>query len=347
MKTTVFSVLNRVFGTALQKKIAQGILNDMKFPVILLLPLLLWSTPLYAQTVPVRPITFPVNGEYAFRNDWHEPRGGGTRLHIGTDIIAAKMTPLVAVVDGYVNYVARPQAPWGYEISLQDAEGYTYSYLHINNDTPGTDDGAGGETYAYVSGVHHGATVSKGQLIGWVGDSGNAETTVPHVHFEMRDPNHVVFNPYPSLAAASGGKGISTYTPSINTVESNFEQRKVELRYIFTKTLSVGSESSEVKQLQMTLRAFGLFTHPSDTGYFGEVTRAAVVRYQLKKMIPQTGIVDAAMREKLNDDLGTYDPNLYKPYYSDAEARAIQIQKLLQMIAVLQKQLTAIQGRAQ
>jgi hypothetical protein len=300
------------------------------------------TSPLYAQSV--RPITFPVNGEYTFRDDWHEPRGGGTRLHIGNDIIAAKMTPLVAVVDGYVNYVARPQASWGYEISLQDADGYTYSYLHINNDTPGTDDGAGGEAYAYVPGLQRGATVSKGQLIGWVGDSGNAETTVPHLHFEMRDPNHVVFDPYSSLVAASGGKGVSVNAPSTNTVETNFEQRKVELRYIFTKTLSVGSESSEVKQLQMTLRAFGLFTHPSDTGYFGEVTRSAVLHYQSNKKIRETGMVDAATREKLNDDLGTYDPNLYKPYYTDAEARAIQIQKLLQLIAVLQKQLAAIQG---
>jgi hypothetical protein len=317
----------------------------MKFPIVISIffSALFYGIPLYAQVV--RPITFPVNGEYTFRDDWHEPRGGGTRLHIGNDIIAAKMTPLVAVVDGYVNYVARPQAPWGYEISLQDAEGYTYSYLHINNDTPGTDDGKGGEAYAYVAGVQHGATVSKGQLIGWVGDSGNAETTVPHVHFEMRDSNHAVFNPFPSLAAASGGKGISIYAPSTNTIESYFEQRKVELRYIFTKTLSVGSESSEVKQLQMTLRAFGLFTHPSDTGYFGEVTRAAVVRYQSTKKIPQTGMVDADTREKLNDDLGTYDPNLYKPYYSDAEQRAILIARLLQQIAVLQKQLAAIQGR--
>lgn len=300
------------------------------------------ASPLYAQTT--RSIVFPVNGEYTFRDDWHEPRGGGTRLHIGNDIIAAKMTPLVAVVDGYVNYVARPEAPWGYEISLQDADGYTYSYLHINNDTPGTDDGAGGESYAYVPGVQRGATVSRGQLIGWVGDSGNAETTVSHLHFEMRDPNHVAFDPYPSLVAASGGRGVSVNAPSTNTVEVNFEQRKVELRYIFTKTLSIGSEGSEVKQLQMTLRAFGLFTHPSDTGYFGDVTRNAVLRYQSNKKIPQTGMVDAATREKLNDDLGTYDPNLYKPYYTEAEARAIQIQKLLQLIAVLQKQLAAIQG---
>lgn len=301
------------------------------------------ALPVYAQVV--RPITFPVQGVYSFRDDWHEPRGNGTRLHIGNDIIAAKMVPLVAVADGYINYLAIPQQSWGYEISLQDDDGYTYDYLHVNNDTPGTDDGIGGEKYAYAEGIVRGVRVSKGQLLGWVGDSGNAETTIPHLHFEMRDPNHNVINPFPSLNVAAGGKGVSANAPRPNVDEISLDQRKVELRYIFTKTLTEGSESSEVRQLQLVLKAFQLFTTASPTGYFGPVTKSAVISYQHKKGIPETGSVDSATRERLNNDLGTYDPNLYKPFYSDAEARAIQIQKLLQMIAVLRAQLQAIQGR--
>lgn len=292
----------------------------------------------------LRPITFPVNGVYTFRDDFHEPRGNGTRLHLGNDILAAKMTPLVAVVDGVVNYVARPEASWGYEISLQDAEGYTYSYLHINNDTPGTDDGAGGEANAYVSGVHRGATVSKGQLIGWVGDSGNAENTPPHLHFEIRDPNHTVINPFQSLISASGGKGVSASTPSTNAVDATEREQVIALRYIFTKELSVGSESSEVRQLQLTLRAFGHFTYGSATGYYGPITRDAVLSYQRKKGLPLTGTVEAATRFALNGDLGTYDPNVYIPFYSPAEERAILIRRLLEKIALLQIQLKAIRG---
>lgn len=292
----------------------------------------------------VRPIAFPVNGAYTFRDDFHEPRGGGTRLHLGNDIIAAKMTPLVAVVDGVVNYVARPEASWGYEISLQDSEGYSYSYLHINNDTPGTDDGVGGESNAYVAGVYRGATVSKGQLIGWVGDSGNAENTVPHLHFEIRDPNHVVLNPFPSLSAASGGKGISANAPHTNTVDALDRESIIAMRYIFTKELSVGSESSEVRQLQLTLKAFGHFTYSSITGYYGSITRAAVLSYQHAKGLPETGTVEAKTRFALNADLGTYDPNVYIPFYNPAEQRAIEIRRLLDMIAVLQAQLKAIRG---
>lgn len=303
---------------------------------------LLYASPAFADVV--RVITFPVDGDFTFRNDFHEPRGGGTRLHQGNDIIADKMTPLVAVVDGYVNYVARPQASWGYEIEIQDDEGYTYDYLHVNNDTPGTDDGLGGELYAYVPGLVRGSRVSRGQLIGWVGDSGNAETTVPHLHFEMHDPNHATINPYESLVLASGGKGVSASSPRPTNVDVTWEERKAQLRYIFTKDLSYGMTSSEVRQLQLTLKALGHFNHPSATGYFGDVTKQSVLGYQQKKNLPQTGKVDIATRRKLNDDLGTYDPNDYQPFYSPAEQRAIEIRKLLDLIAKLQQELKQIRG---
>ncbi|OGZ07731.1 MAG: hypothetical protein A3C93_06605 [Candidatus Lloydbacteria bacterium RIFCSPHIGHO2_02_FULL_54_17] len=309
----------------------------------LFVALFLLTAPLASAQV-VRPIAFPVDGTYTFRDDFHEPRGGGTRLHLGNDIIAAKMTPLIAVVDGVVNYVARPEASWGYEISIQDSDGYTYSYLHINNDTPGTDDGRGGEANAYVAGVNRGATVSKGQLIGWVGDSGNAEYTVPHLHFEMRDPNHAVVNPFPSLSAASGGKGVSSTVASTNAVDALDREQVVSMRYIFTKELALESESNEVRQLQLTLKTFGHFTYPYITGYYGPITRDAVVSYQAKKGIAQTGLVDLATRRKLNDDLGTYDPNDYQPFYTEAEQRAIKIQQLLTLIAKLQAELKILRG---
>ncbi len=293
----------------------------------------------------VRNITFPVGGsDYMFRNDFLEPRGGGTRQHQGNDIIAAKMTPLLSVIDGYVNFVAIPEATWGYEIELQDDEGYTYDYLHVNNDTPGTDDGNGGPANAYMAGITHGARVTKGQIIGWVGDSGNAETTVPHLHFEMHDPEHKVINPFYSLSAASGGKGVSSSLPSTGTVEPTFEERKASLRYIFSKSTKDGSESSEVRQLQLTLKAMGHFTYPVATGYFGPITRDAVIAYQKKKGIPLTGEADLLTRRALNTELGTWDPNDYIPFYSEAAERAIKIAQLRQQIYLLETQLRQIRG---
>lgn len=292
----------------------------------------------------VREITFPVNGANSFRNDFHEPRGEGTRLHMGNDIIAGKMTPLVAVADGYISYVAIPEQSWGYEIELQADDGYTYDYLHVNNDTPGTDDGKGGIANAYVTGVVRGARVSRGQHIGWVGDSGNAETTLPHLHFEMRDSNHVVINPYESLRASAGTNSNLSNVPQVYVDIDPERDSSIELRYIFTKELREGVDSREVKQLQLTLRTFGHFKHPSLTGYFGPVTRDAVLSYQFQKKLPQTGVVDAKTRFALNADLGTYDPNVYIPFYSETEQRAILIQKLINQIAELQKQLRTLQG---
>jgi murein DD-endopeptidase MepM/ murein hydrolase activator NlpD len=300
---------------------------------------------LFAAVDTVRTITFPVGGnDYAYRNDFLEPRGGGTRQHQGNDIIAAKMTPLVAAVDGYVNFVANPQASWGYEVELQDDEGYTYDYLHVNNDTPGTDDGMGGIANAYANGIVRGVRVTRGQLLGWVGDSGNAEETVSHLHFEMHDPEHKVINPFFSLSVASGGKGVSSSVPSTGTVEPTFEERKASLRYIFSKTLRSGDESAEVRQLQLTLKAMKYFSYPVATGYFGEVTRSAVIAFQKQKGLSQTGEADQLTRRALNTELGTWDPNDYVPFYSAAEQRALKIAQLQQMILTLQAQLKQLRG---
>jgi len=87
-------------------------------------------------------------------------------------------------------------------VVLEDAEGYTYDYIHLNNDTPGTDDGHGGRQYAIAPDIQRGARVVKGQVVGWVGDSGNAESTLPHLHFEIHIPEGAAIDPYESLLAA-------------------------------------------------------------------------------------------------------------------------------------------------
>lgn len=155
-----------------------------------------------AAATATRSIIFPVIGEVNYTDDFGAPRSGG-RTHEGNDLLGAKMMPLVAAVDGTLQYVAYPEPSWGYMISIKDDEGYEYNYIHINNDAPGTDDGAGGGMNAYAPDVYQGAKVVKGQLIAWMGDSGNAESTAPHLHFEIRTPDGTAFSPYNSLQAAT------------------------------------------------------------------------------------------------------------------------------------------------
>ncbi len=149
-----------------------------------------------------RSIVFPVQGGATYRNDYGEPRTGG-RTHEGNDLMAGKMRPLLAVADGTISFLTVNEATWGWSLTIVDSEGYKYNYLHINNDSPGTDDGLGGYNNAFFAGIQLGSRVIKGQQVAFVGDSGNAETTAPHLHFEIREPgSDTPINPYASLQAA-------------------------------------------------------------------------------------------------------------------------------------------------
>jgi len=163
---------------------------------------LLWFVAIPVQADFVRNIVFPVDGEHRFSDDFGDARSGG-REHEANDIFADKMTKIVSATDGVVRYIVNPEADWGYAIFIKDSEGWEYRYLHINNDTPGTDDGRGTPATAYAPGISRGTSVKAGQHIAWVGDSGNAEWTAPHLHFEIRRPDGAAINPYESLQAAS------------------------------------------------------------------------------------------------------------------------------------------------
>jgi hypothetical protein len=125
-------------------------------------------------------------------------------VDIGT--YGVKGVPVVASADGIVRYVN-----WSWTaddlnrercctIALEHAGGWETWYIHLNNDTEGTDDGRG---WGIASGIIPGVEVRAGQLIGWVGDSGNAENSSPHLHWEVHEPGGVVVNPTPHADSAT------------------------------------------------------------------------------------------------------------------------------------------------
>ena len=147
-------------------------------------------------TVEVFPHADP---EIRFSNDWGDPRSGG-RSHQGTDIFSPKGSPVVAIADGFVEYVQDwPRA--GFALIIRHADGWSSHYYHLNNDTPGTDDGKGGFDAAFAPGIGEGVFVHAGDVVGYVGDSGNAEPSSPHTHFELHYDGRPV-NPYSYLAEA-------------------------------------------------------------------------------------------------------------------------------------------------
>lgn len=145
-------------------------------------------------------IVFPHSStDVRFSNDWGDPRPDD-RTHEGTDIFSPRGSGIVAVADGFVTGMGSRERS-GYYINIRHGNGWTSHYFHLNNDSIGTDNGKGGRTTAFAPDIEVGDFVFAGQVIGYVGDSGNAEHTTPHTHFEIRKNNRPV-NPYPYLADA-------------------------------------------------------------------------------------------------------------------------------------------------
>jgi murein DD-endopeptidase MepM/ murein hydrolase activator NlpD len=154
-----------------------------------------------SQEVTYRKITFPVDGPTSYGNTWMASRDNGARQHEGTDVMGKKLEVLVAAHDGTVSWT---RTDGNNMLAIRDDDGWEYWYIHINNDTPGTDDGANLPAFMFFPGVDRGTQVTAGQPIAYMGDSGNAEGTSPHLHFEIHQPGGIVVNSYWSLMLSQG-----------------------------------------------------------------------------------------------------------------------------------------------
>ncbi len=134
-----------------------------------------------------------------FTDSFGDARSEG-RSHHGTDLMAPKMSPVYAVADGVVTMV-RSGGTAGRWLAIEHADGWESWYMHLNNDDPETDDGRAEPALTFAPGIEVGVEVVTGQLVAWVGDSGNAEGSGSHTHFELHHEGRVV-NPYPYLVDA-------------------------------------------------------------------------------------------------------------------------------------------------
>ncbi len=138
---------------------------------------------------------WPVLGGGAVLSVFGSDRDGGVRHHAGVDISAPKMTPVVAVRDGTVRIIHADGAQCC-AVGITHDDGWSSFYLHLNNDVDGSDDGHG---FGIRPGLLVGTRVLAGEVIGWVGDSGNAEPATPHLHFELHSRSGVAIDPLASL----------------------------------------------------------------------------------------------------------------------------------------------------
>jgi murein DD-endopeptidase MepM/ murein hydrolase activator NlpD len=152
---------------------------------------------------------YPLLGAGTYASGFGASRAGGARLHMGVDLMAPQMTPVVAVAEGVVTRIKESTGTAGVYVAVDHDDGWSSWYIHLNNDTYGTDDALG---TGVRPDIEVGTRVRAGELIGWVGDSGNAETTAPHLHFELHLPSGEPIDPYPSIVAAEAA-GAAAFAP--------------------------------------------------------------------------------------------------------------------------------------
>lgn len=175
---------------------------------------------------PIYPMVFPVLGTSSYTDTFGAPRSGG-RTHKGADIFGKKGQALIAAAPGEVVYKSYGELG-GYMLSIRDNDGHAHFYAHLNNDNPGTDDGKGGEKTAYAAGIEIGSVVKAGQVVAYLGDSGNAESTPPHLHYEIRPAGAGAVCPNYSLDNAK----------RVSSVLSNFTYSKPSITKIATNPFS-------------------------------------------------------------------------------------------------------------
>ena len=139
-------------------------------------------------------IGLPIDGLTAadVRDTFNEIHSG--HPHEATDLMAPKGTPVHAVVSGSIRklFLSKPGGNTIYE--FDDTGAYCYYYAHLDR---------------YAQGLREGMKVGRGELIGFVGSTGNADPESPHLHFTIFElgPEKLwwkgkAINPYPALLAA-------------------------------------------------------------------------------------------------------------------------------------------------
>ena len=184
---------------------------------------------------PVKPMVFPVLGPVNYSDSWGDYRADlDSHFHVGVDLLGVRLQPLVAAAGGTISHLVlkSPTAGWGFVI--KDQAGWEYRYYHVNNDAPGTTDNSNPVSWRLAPGLTEGSKVVAGQLIGYMGDSGDAVGN-PHLHFEIADPTGKNIDPFPSVRAAetatrcSPPKGLGDLAGFVPPTDSDAEIVTVDI----------------------------------------------------------------------------------------------------------------------
>ncbi len=180
-------------------------------------------------------IVFPLDGENHYSDTFDSCRGTGcSRTHQATDIMAngVKGLPVLAAAAGTVQWIGSPCC----FLKIDHGGGWATQYIHLNNDTQNPDGSYSddGQAWGIAPGIQVGTYVEAGQLIGWAGDSGNAENVGPHLHFEIWQGDTRI-NPYPYLLAAESAP---SWTGSFK--DDDYSVHEPDIDKIFLEGITIG-----------------------------------------------------------------------------------------------------------
>ena len=146
-------------------------------------------------------LVFPILGAASYTDDFGDPRGQGA--HEGHDIMAPRRALVLAAEAGTVKFHTTSSRA-GCMLYLDGKSGTEYLYVHLNNDLTDGNDNQGKcvAGVSYAKGLKDGAKVAAGEVIAYVGDSGDADGIHPHLHFEVHPNGGGAVSPFPYLNKA-------------------------------------------------------------------------------------------------------------------------------------------------
>lgn len=294
------------------------------------------------------PILFGVSLSNLYPN-FGDPRDGGDRVHEGFDMMAIEGTPIVSPTEAVVIRVGDGSNSGKY-VSTANPGGETFVYMHLSD----------------VADIDEGDVLEVGDLIGYVGNTGNASGGAAHLHFEIREDREptdpferltrefslkdkmeflermldeiddadelaeFLATEYQNVFVGAGAQGLDV--PKMITDELPLTARTTIATGLPSRDLELGSSGPDVVALQSRLISEGYLDLTTPTDLFGPLTQSALIRYQTAKGItPASGYYGALTRASMG---GSVSAAPTKPATSDmTRAELIKlIEQLLKLI---------------
>jgi hypothetical protein len=300
------------------------------------------------------PILFGVSLD-DLTDNFGDPRDGGARIHQGLDMLAPEGTPIVSPTEAVVIRISEGSRSGDY-VTTANPGGERFVYMHL----------------MAIADIDEGDVLDVGDLIGYVGDTGNALGGPAHLHFEIRDGREAT-DPLPRLTEEFSSEEKMEFLDEIFR-DSGDEDEFAEFlvgeflnEFIVARTegvvlpteivkalpasiiaspsgvpssdLSLGASGPGVVALQSILMLEGHLSISSPTGYFGPLTQTALVAYQLANGItPASGYYGPITRSRMANSTDSSTGSM-----SQAELVA-RIAELTALVVELQAQLEAQQN---